>query len=99
MAYSIEDLEKDGFSVYGDNERPVKASPDKTPAVQPLGETKIVVIDNKDILKALAETNMSFQVATNILVKTLKEKPTSFTLKIERDHQGYMSNIQVTVNK
>ena len=99
MARNIDDLENDGFSVYSHGERPIKMPPKSAPMQAPASAPgNIVVVDNQEMLKALAETNLTFQVAVNKLISTLKNKPKSFSLDIERDHQGYMSKISVTLN-
>ena len=101
----IEDFENDGFVIYGDGDH--KPS---TPQAQVVGETKIVVVDTKEVLHAVAHTNvivkqgiensnLQLQAGIAQIVKAMGVKPESFTLDIKRDQRGFMTSIDVKINK
>jgi len=101
---SLEDFENDGFTIYEPGQK--KQSPSAPPAT----ETKIVVLDNKELVQAVERTNQVFQQSVTTsnallqasienLVATLANKPDSFTLDIERDGRGFMTSVTVKINK
>jgi len=100
----IEDFENDGFVIYGDEDHKPSA-----PQAQVVGETKIVVVDTKEVLHAVAHTNvivkqgiensnLQLQASIERLVQTLAKKPESFTLDIKRDQRGFMTSVHVKIN-
>lgn len=100
----LEDFENDGFKIYDEGEKP---SPDKPNSP---GETKIVVVDNKEVLHAVETTSMivkqgiensNRQLAASVarIVQAAGQKPDSFTLDIHRDQRGFMTSIDVKINK
>ena len=102
---SIEDFENDGFSIYDEGQRPSDTSAPQSP-----GETKIVVVDTKEVLHAVERTNMvvkhgiensnrQLQASIDKLVASISKKPESFTLDIKRDQRGFMTSIDVKINK
>ena len=102
----IEDFESDGFEIY-DEDNP-KPSADK--GYQAPGETKIIVVDTKEVLRAVEATNMivrqgmensnrQLQSSIEKLVRTIGKKPESFTLEIKRDQRGFMTSVDVKINK
>lgn len=101
---SLEDFENDGFTIF----EPWQKKP--TSDVHHAAETKIVVVDTKEVLLAVEKTNQVFQqsmAASNAifqasienLVATMANKPDSFTLDIERDGRGFMTSVTVKINK
>lgn len=98
---TIEDFEDDGFSIYNEAEHPKKAP--KSEAThekqkeQP--QSKIVIMDNKDVLQAVEHSNNVMKESMENLVNSLKNRPNNFTLVIERDQRGFMKNIKVKVDK
>lgn len=101
----IEDFENDGFEIY--DEGYPKPSADKP---QVSGETKIVVVDTKEVLHAVETTNMivkqgiensnrQLQASIARLVQAVGRKPDSFTLNIKRDQHGFMTSVDVKINK
>ena len=102
----IEDFEEDGFKIY-DESNP-KPSADSPPHV--MGETKVVVVDTKEVLKAVETTNIivkqgiensnrQLQASIDKIVHAVGHKPDSFTLEIKRDQRGFMTSIDVKINK
>lgn len=100
---TLEDYENDGFSIYEPGKKP-KAVAQQAP------ETKIVVIDNKELVHAVERTNQVFQenMATSSalmqacmekMMSTMADKPDSFTMDINRDERGFMKSVTVTINK
>lgn len=104
MTKRIEDFENDGFSIYEEGEKP-SAKKD-----QSASETKIVVVDTKEVLLAVNHTNVivkqgiensniQLQVGIEKIVQAMRVKPDSFTLDIKRDQRGFMTSIDVKINK
>ena len=100
---SLEDFENDGFTIYEPGQKKQSSSPAHV-------ESKIVVIDNKELVAAVERTNAVFQqsIATSnatmqasieSLAATMANKPDSFTLDIERDQRGFMTSVTVKINK
>lgn len=97
---SLTDLESDGFVIHSDLERPQKAPKVTTLPVQ--SPAKIVIMDNRDVLKAVAESQKQFRESIERLIASMhsmSDKPGSFTLDIQRDQHGFMKSITVKVNK
>ena len=91
---SVEDFENDGFTVYTeeDDDDTEYEVPEPTPTkVVTKKSTKVVIIDNKDIVHAVSK---STEVLKS-LVNYMASKPQSFTLNIKRDDRGFMSSIEV----
>ena len=107
MSYKkLKDLEEDGFTIYSetDTDRNVIEH-----------ETKIVVVDTKEVLSAIDNTNRIMQagyVSSNqqlqdaierlvgvLATKPDDKKPESFTLDINRDARGFMTSVDVKVNR
>ncbi len=102
----IEDFENEGFSIYDEDD--LKPSSDKVPQV--VGETKVVVVDTKEVLLAVETTNMivkqgiensnrQLQASIARIVQAVGHKPDSFTLDIKRDQHGFMTSVDVKINK
>lgn len=100
---TIEDFEDEGFKIYDEGKKP-SAGPNDS------GEAKIVVVDTKEVLIAVNHTNVivkqgiensNKQLAASIakIVRAVDDKPSSFTLDIHRDQRGFMTSIDVKVNK
>lgn len=108
----IKDFEADGFSIY---EEPKYVKPSETMApphtdAHVVGETKIIVVDTKEVLHAVAHTNvivkqgiensnLQLQAGIEKIVQAMGSKPDSFTLDIKRDQRGFMTSIDVKINK
>ncbi len=101
---TLEDFEDEGFTIYEPGQKK------QAPAAQQATESKIVVIDNKELVQAVERTNKVFQqsiAASNAvmqasiesLVAAMSNKPDSFTLNIERDQRGFMTSVTVKINK
>lgn len=100
---TVEDFENDGFVVYNERTRPKKANP-KEPSEVPQKQlsknpAKIIIMDNKDVLAAVKESNEALKAGLEQLIYSMESKPESFTLNIERDQRGFMTKIKVKVNK
>ncbi len=104
---SVEDFENDGFIVYTEKdnskELAVKTDVPKAPpvpkTVAPKTPSKIIIMDNKDVLAAVKESNDVLKSGLEQLVHSMSAKPQSFTLDIKRDQRGFMTSINVKVNK
>ena len=95
---SLAELESDGFSIYSGLEQPKKTQPKASAPPQP----KIIIMDNRDVLKAVAESQKLFKESIENLMASMysmSEKPDSFTLDVQRDQHGFMKSITVKVNK
>lgn len=101
----IEDLENEGFTIYNES-FPKPSAPAQAVAG---GETKIVVVDTKEVLSAVQATSLSVQMgmensnrqlqaSMDKLVNSMAKKPESFTLDIKRDQRGFMTSIDVKIN-
>jgi len=100
---SIEDFEADGFTVYSNDERPKKPIK-KIEASQnsPTPPSKVIIMDTREVLKAVQASNETLKHGLENLITTMysmDKKPDNFTLSIERDARGFMTNIKVKVNK
>lgn len=95
---TVEDFEADGFMVYSEKEKPPVAKVTPAPAA-PTPPAKIIIMDNKDVLVALKESNKALKEGLETLVYSMQSKPEGFTLDIERDSRGFMKSIKVKVNK
>lgn len=100
---TIEDFEDEGFKIYDEGKKP-SAGPND------MGEAKIVVVDTKEVLLAVESTNIivkegiensNKQLAASIakIVRSVDDRPDGFTLDIHRDQRGFMTSIDVKVNK
>lgn len=98
---TVEDFANDGFEIYDESPKPKKvSSPVAKPApVVPAASSKVIIIDNKEVLTAVKESNDNLQTGLKQLVYAMETKPNSFTLDIERDNQGFMKKIKVNLNK
>lgn len=94
---SLSDLESEGFTIYPDMDKPKTTPKVTTLPVQP--QQKIIIMDNREVLKAVAESNKQFKESIEYLMGSMSEKPDSFTLDIQRDQHGFMKSIKVKVNK
>lgn len=102
---TVEDFENDGFKIYEESNKPRAKSSvlkdTKTPvkSAAPEAVSKVVIIDNKDVLDAVKDSNLALQANIKELVCALDtKKPNSFTLNIERDQYGLMKSIKVKVD-
>lgn len=96
---SIEDFEADGFEIY--DHRPADKGAKVKPAEKQV-PSKIIIMDNNDVLKAVQESNAALKAGLEKLVGAMynmQEKPDSFTLDIKRDQHGFMKSINVKINK
>lgn len=102
---TLEDFEEDGFTIYNES-FPKPNTPVPTGVG---GETKIVVVDTKEVLSAVQATNnivktgiensnRQLQASIDKLVNSMAKKPESFTLDIKRDQRGFMTSIDVKIN-
>lgn len=101
----LDDLENEGFVIYGGDTHKKQAKGE--PAV---ADTKIVVVDTKEVLHAVAATNAivkagmdnsnaQLKLVVAELVSHMPKKPESFTLDIKRDQRGFMTSIDVKIGK
>lgn len=102
----IQDLENDGFSIFSEEDLD-KRNPASDEPIEPT----VVVVDTKEVLAAVAETsltvkagiensNRQLQSSVSQIVNAIKtEQPSSFTLDIKRDERGFMSSVEVKINK
>lgn len=90
---SVEDFESDGFVVYHQKDK------EKVKDVVPMKPSKVIIMDNKDVLNAVKESNEALRTGLEQLVYSMETKPDSFTLDIQRDSRGFMQSIKVKVNK
>jgi hypothetical protein len=100
---SVEDFENDGFTVYTEKDDSKKyevkvEAPKVAPTVAPKTPSKIIIMDNKDVLVAVKESNEVLKNGLEQMVRSMDSKPKSFTLDIKRDQQGFMTSINVKVN-
>ena len=102
---TLKDFEDEGFKIYDEGKKPSSNS-----GPSDSGETKIVVVDNKAVLHAVETTNAivkegiensNKQLAASVarIVQAAGQKPDSFTLDIKRDQRGFMTSIDVKINK
>tara|TARA_R110002096_G_C14661910_1_gene728362 strand:+ start:49357 stop:49680 length:324 start_codon:yes stop_codon:yes gene_type:complete len=102
---NLDDLESEGFTIYNESfPKPSDPTPTGVGA-----ETKIVVVDTKEVLHAVAagnqivqagmeNSNRQLQSVIGQLIANIPKKPESFTLDIKRDQRGFMTSIDVKIN-
>lgn len=116
---SIEDFEADGFKVYSDDEHPKKITEKsvekitkkpveklaekKSPYDKSQPSTKIIIMDNREVLKAVEASNKTLKAGFEKLIKSMysmhpaQEKPNNISVKIERDNRGLMTGATLKV--
>jgi hypothetical protein len=99
MGRTIQDFENEGFTVYEEGEgiKTIKAdNPIPAPETEP---SKLIIMDNRDVLTAIKDSNEALQNGLAQLIYSMESKPDGFTLDIERDSRGFMTRIRAKVNK
>lgn len=102
---TIEDFESEGFKIYDEGKKPSSTSGPKES-----GETKVLVLDTKEVLHAVNQANAivkegiensNKQLAASIakIVRAVDERPDGFTLNIHRDQRGFMTSIDVKIKR
>lgn len=104
------ELSDEGFELVDNDADMIKPKKKLKPEIRKSEKAPapIIIIDNKELIKAvnnealtraIIETNLLLQNKFDSLVKSLKEKPSNFTLNIKRDERGFMTSVDVKIIK